>query len=478
MRVNRTSMKDSRHLILIVDDDSAARAYMSDFVSVLGYSVECVGSGEDAIERLDTGVRPLLILLDLQMAGVDGFGVLDHVRTLDRPVPVIIVSASGQVRTVVDAMKRGAGHYLCKPFEEQELELAIRNVVEKWEMQERIETLEARLSDFGDGKVITCDSGMLRILEVARQVADTDVPVLILGESGVGKEVVARYIHDRSPRTRGAFVKVNCAALPHELLESELFGYERGAFTGAVSDKPGKFELAHGGTILLDEIGEMSPYLQAKLLHVLQDGEFSRLGGKRPVQSDARVIALTNLRIQDAVADGEFREDLYFRLNVIGLDIPPLRHRQDDIALLCGHFVRKYRQEYKSEIEHIPAEVISAFIRHDWPGNVRQLENAVRRFLILRDVKRALAELGGSDDVPEPTGDGRVSLKEVAARAAESAEREVALRMLNQTNWNRKEAARRLDICYKSLLNKLKKWDLKRSVVSDSHGPRRLNRQR
>jgi two-component system response regulator AtoC len=273
-------------------------------------------------------------------------------------------------------------------------------------------------------------------------------------------------------------VKVNCAALPHELLESELFGYERGAFTGAVSDKPGKFELAHGGTILLDEIGEMSPYLQAKLLHVLQDGEFSRLGGKRPVQSDARVIALTNLRIQDAVADGEFREDLYFRLNVIGLDIPPLRHRQDDIALLCGHFVRKYRQEYKSEIEHIPAEVISAFIRHDWPGNVRQLENAVRRFLILRDVKRALAELGGSDDVPEPTGDGRVSLKEVAARAAESAEREVALRMLNQTNWNRKEAARRLDICYKSLLNKLKKWDLKRSVVSDSHGPRRLNRQR
>src|SRR6185295_3093855 len=219
----------------------------------------------------------------------------------------------------------------------------------------------------------------------ARQVAETDVPVLITGESGVGKEILARFVHANSGRADQPYVKVNCAALPHDLLESELFGYERGAFTGAVSDKPGKFELAGKGTLLLDEIGEMSPPLQAKLLHVLQDNEFSRLGGKRVVQVHARILASTNRRLEESVSRGEFREDLYFRLNVIAIEIPPLRERRDDIPLLCSHFVSKYRDKYKSPVLQLPRELMESFMRFDWPGNIRQLENTVKRYLILPD---------------------------------------------------------------------------------------------
>jgi len=297
---------------------------------------------------------------------------------------------------------------------------------------------------------------------VARQVADTDVPVLILGESGVGKEVLASFIHEQSDRSDGPFVKVNCAALPIDLLESELFGYERGAFTGAVRDKTGKFEQADKGTILLDEIGEMSPHLQAKLLHVLQDSEINRLGGRRPIKIDVRVLAATNKKLKEAVAKGEFRNDLYFRLNVICLEIPPLRARLEDIPILCTHFFDKYREHYHSSVQKLPKELLEAFVRYDWPGNIRQLENVVKRYLILPDAD-ILSELRDSSlPNPAPLVQPAVSLKEVGSHAAEAAEKETVLKMLEETGWNRKEGARRLHISYKALRNKLKKWQLVR----------------
>jgi transcriptional regulator with PAS, ATPase and Fis domain len=294
--------------------------------------------------------------------------------------------------------------------------------------------------------------------------------VLITGESGVGKEVLARFIHARSDRQDGPFVKVNCAALPQDLLESELFGYERGAFSGALRDKPGKFELAHRGSILLDEIGEMSPHLQAKLLHVLQDGEYSRLGARRSLSADARVLATTNARLTEAVAAGRFREDLYFRLDVIRIEIPPLRERRQDIPLLCEHFLRLYADKYKSPVRQLPADVLEAFMAHDWPGNVRELENAVRRYLILPSLKGSLAARAEAAppaakgrapaaSTPPPTATPSPSLRAVGARAAEEAERQLVQRVLEDTRWNRREASRRLKISYKALLNKLKKWE-------------------
>ena len=416
--------------------------------------------------RLSAGYVPSLIVLDIVMPGINGIEVLESVKKTNSSIPVIILSAAGQTKTVVDAMKMGAADFLVKPFEEQELELAIQNVIEKQKLKEEVKTLKRQLDSYVEaGDILSTNPKVLRIKEIAKHVADTDVPVLISGESGVGKEVLARYIHTNSSRHDKPFVKVNCAALPDDLLESELFGYERGAFTGALNEKPGKFELADKGTILLDEIGEMTPHLQAKLLHVLQDSEYSRLGGKRTVRVDARVLASTNVNLEETVANGKFREDLYFRLNVIRVDIPPLRERREDIPILCNYFLCKYRDRYKSTVDEILPSLMDSFLRYDWPGNIRQLENSVKRYLILPDMNLNLSELkeqAGSNAASAPIKpkEDNMSLKDVATRAAEHAEKELVLRVLEETSWNRKQAARRLNICYKALLNKLKRWQI------------------
>src|SRR5437667_103261 len=453
--------------ILVVDDDQSTRQYLTHFLSSRGYRVACLDSGDGILGRL-TANPPSVMILDLRMPGVSGLDVLAQVRTLERPAPVIVVSALGEINTVVKAMKMGASDYLVKPFEEQELELAIENVLEKHKLSDEVKSLRRQLhqSEIA-ADIISSNPKMLRIREIAAQVAATDVPVLILGESGVGKEVVARFIHEQSNRSEGPFVKVNCAALPHELLESELFGYERGAFTGAIRDKIGKFEQADKGTLLLDEIGEMSPHLQAKLLHVLQDSEFSRLGGKKPVRVNVRILAATNKKLKEAVLKGEFRNDLYFRLNVIKLEIPPLRERREDIPLLCNHFLEEYRERYQSPVQQIPKELMELLLRYDWPGNVRQLENVVKRYLILPDADIVSELKSASTEAVAVMRPGNVSLKEVAGHAAEVAEKEVVLRMLEETGWNRKESARRLRISYKALRNKLKKWQLVRERPSD-----------
>jgi two-component system response regulator AtoC len=454
----------SKRSILVVDDDRSVRSYLSELLAP-GYSVECAESGDQAVARLSAGYVPSLIVLDIVMPGINGIEVLESVKKTNSSIPVIILSAAGQTKTVVDAMKMGAADFLVKPFEEQELELAIQNITEKQKLKEEVKTLKRQLDSYSEaGDILSTNPKVLRIKEIAKHVADTDVPVLISGESGVGKEVLARYIHTQSSRHDKPFVKVNCAALPDDLLESELFGYERGAFTGALNEKPGKFELADKGTILLDEIGEMTSHLQAKLLHVLQDSEYSRLGGKRTIRVDARVLASTNVNLEETVANGKFREDLYFRLNVIRVDIPPLRERREDIPILCNYFLCKYRDRYKSTVEDILPSLMDSFLRYDWPGNVRQLENAVKRYLILPDMNINLSELkeqtGNAAPVPIKPKEDNMSLKDVATRAAEHAEKELVLRVLEETSWNRKQAARRLNICYKALLNKLKRWQI------------------
>ncbi len=382
----------------------------------------------------------------------DGVQLIDKIKTLAPHVPVIMLSGVDQVRTVVEAMKRGAADFLLKPFEDSALQAAI----------DKAPATPAVRVETGSGEFISRNPRMLRVREIVRRVAHTDVPILLLGESGVGKEVIARYAHTQSGRRSRPFIKVNCAALPAGLVESELFGHQQGAFTGALSSRAGKFEQAHTGTIFLDEIGEMSRHLQSKLLQVLQDGTFSRLGGRKTIQVDARNIASTNVNIEDAVASGKFREDLYFRISVISIGLPPLRERREDIPGLCTYFIRQYRERYNSDAQELSPELLESFVQYDWPGNVRQLENFIRRFLVLSDQHSLMTELKTLE--PEPRGTEVVvnqptSLLDVGANAADRAEQELVRRVLLETHGNRKQAAKRLIICYKSLLNKMKLWN-------------------
>jgi two-component system response regulator AtoC len=384
-------------------------------------------------------------------------------------------------------MRLGAVDYLPKPFDVHELDLVLRRALDR--RGRRVAGPPApvapppaapapvRDADAEPGREPepTLSSAMERVWALADRIADTDVPVLLVGESGVGKDVVARRIHATSRRAARAFVKINCAALPGELLESELFGHEKGAFTGAHAEKPGKFELAHEGTIFLDEIGEMDPRLQAKLLQVLQDEEFYRVGGKRPVRVDARVVVATNRNLDAAIRQGTFREDLFYRLNVVTIRVPPLRERKEEIGPLVRHFVTKYRDRYGGGLEQVPPEVMERFHAYDWPGNVRELENLVRRLVVLRDPAMVLGEVVPAP--PRPAGASGAAngvragtlhaslpedapLKDVARRAARIAEREAILRALVRTGWNKRKAAKRLQISYKALLYKIKDCEI------------------
>ncbi|MBI5542792.1 MAG: sigma-54-dependent Fis family transcriptional regulator, partial [Deltaproteobacteria bacterium] len=394
------------------------------------------------------------------------------------------LSARGAAEDVVKALKLGAADYLTKPIEVAELlSSAARALGREAPAPSEVEptacegaALPLAGEEAGDERAFIAHSAaMRRVKALVERIADTDVPVLLLGESGVGKEVIAREIHTRSRRRTKPFLKINCAALPSELLESELFGHERGAFTGATAEKPGKFELAHQGTIFLDEIGEMAIRLQAKLLQVVQDEEFFRVGGKRSVRVDARVVCATNRDLAAEIGAGNFREDLYYRLNVVTIDIPPLRDRREDIPPIFDFFVRKYRRKYDTSGEPPPADVLREIMAYDFPGNVRELENLVRRLVVLKDPEGVLRDLhsrrAGRDSpggaaglvaqpappqqaLPPPGED--VSLKEVSRHAAMLAEREAILAMLVKTAWNKRKAASRLKISYKALLYKIK----------------------
>jgi two-component system, NtrC family, response regulator AtoC len=465
---------DHERNVLVIEDDAAARAPLCEFLASAGYEVRGAATGAEALEALAAAPADAL-LLDLVIPEPDGFEVLRRVRERDPKVPVIVLSALSHAEDVVRAMKLGATDYLPKPFDPAELDLVLRRVLEARRRAEVVARPPPDPEADPAAALPILSGAMDRVWELVERIADTDVPVLLVGESGVGKDVIARRIHAQSRRAGRPFVKINCAALPAELLESELFGHEKGAFTGAHAEKPGKFELAHQGTIFLDEIGEMDPRLQAKLLQVLQDEEFYRVGGKRSVRVDARVVVATNRNLEAAIRQGTFREDLFYRLNVVTVRVPPLRERKEEIEPLVRHFVEKYRRRYHGGLEQVPADVMERFHSYDWPGNVRELENLVRRLVVLRDPAMVLGELGQVRNVSVPavnaaTNVARVEpagpmhtplpedapLKDVARRAARIAEREAILRALMRTGWNKRKAAKRLQISYKALLYKIK----------------------
>src|SRR5688500_3904638 len=491
---------DSRQQVMVVDDDLAMCGFLRAFLGTRGYNALTVTNADEAVRRFHAD-RPAAVLLDVVMPGsMDGLAALAAFKKIDKDVPVIVISGQGRTHTIVQAMKLGASDFVCKPFEDAELEMLLGNAMKKRQLSQEVATLREQLKEQSRYTMLFGNSdGMLEVRDLIERVSDTDVTVLVRGESGTGKELVARALHDRSLRHDKPFVKVNCAALPTELLESELFGFEKGAFTGAIQHKPGKFEFANHGTMFLDEIGDMSFPLQAKLLQVLQDGEFSRLGGKHDVQVDVRVITATNRDLETAVAQGQFREDLYFRLNVVAITMPPLRDRREEIPFLTDHFLKKYSVQYNKPMTAVSTELSRQFMEYEWPGNVRQLENMIKRMVVLGSEAPILSELqqpasmfplrGQSSYAPAPTrpavpppapapvapppappatvdvaagpaptasAPGNVSLKDIARTAARGAERELILRMLTRTRWNRKEAAEILGISYKALLYKIK----------------------
>src|ERR1700731_1760422 len=383
LQFERKTMADKER-ILVVDDEPSIRKYLQTLLEVDGFHVETVSSGKEALERIGKGERPEFIVLDVLMPEMDGLETLRQLMHVDRTLNVIMLSCSNEVTTVVEAIRLGALDYLTKPFEKPELDAALLKSRQKQELRSENQALREYCEQLTeDLSFLAASPQMLKIRQQFLQIAPVDVPVFISGESGVGKEVVARMIHLRSLRRQQAFVKVNCAALPGELLESELFGYEQGAFTGAVRSKPGKFELANKGTIFLDEIAEMSPHLQAKLLHVLQDHQFSRLGGRQLIDVDVRVLAATNIEVQEAMKSGRLREDLYYRLNGLSINVPPLRERTTEIPLLFRHFLQKYSEKFKKETPSPSQHLIDAAVRYPWPGNLRELENFVKRYVIL-----------------------------------------------------------------------------------------------
>src|SRR6204780_1846785 len=416
--------------ILVVDDEPSIRKYLQTLLEVDGYGVEAVSSGKDALERIGTGERPDYIVLDVLMPEMDGLETLRQLMQIDRTLNVIMLSCSNEVTTVVEAIRIGALDYLTKPFEKPELDAAFLKCRQKKELRSENKSLreycEALTEDLS---FLAASPQMLKIRQQVLQIAPVDVPVFISGESGVGKEVIARMIHLRSTHRVQPFIKVNCAALPGELLESELFGYEQGAFTGAVRAKPGKFELANKGTIFLDEIAEMSPHLQAKLLHVLQDGQFSRLGARTVVNVDVRVLAATNMDVKEAMRTGRFREDLYYRLNVLSLHIPPLRERTSEIPLLFRHFLTKYSEKYQKQAPDPSKSLLEAGLRYPWPGNLREL-------LEMTGQQQRVAPRA---EAPPPKEQG---LKALVRGLKDEAEMEAIADALEKTNWCRKDAAR------------------------------------
>src|SRR5436309_9303078 len=412
-----------------------------------GHTVETASNGFVAISKLEKAPFQAIIT-DMRMPGMDGLELLQHVRRTRPSLPVIVLSAYGTVPTAVDAMKAGATDFLLKPFSHIALdEILNQHVARGASPRSSVESTE----------IITQNSLMLSLLDQAAQAAKTNATILVQAESGTGKELLAQWIHKNSSNHNGAFVAVNCAALPENLLESELFGYEKGAFTGAANFKPGKFELAQNGTILLDEIGEMAPLLQAKLLRVLQEQEVDRIGGKRPIPIRVRVIATTNKDLRKLIARGQFREDLFFRLNVVPLRIPPLRDRKDDIRVLTEHFAVKYGSADAAQPD---AETIELLERYGWPGNVRELENVVHRAFALR---------GRLKITPSDLFDQSVESPDAPAlQAGQSVgemERKLIMTTLEQTNGNRTHAARLLGISLRTLRNKLREYRVEEAAV-------------
>jgi DNA-binding NtrC family response regulator len=442
--------------ILIIDDDTSLRRVLEYNLQEEGYEVQAASSGEEGL-YLFRQSQPNLVITDMKMSGMDGLMVLKSIKERSPETLVIIITAFGTVDVAVEAMKAGAYDYITKPFNRDELKLTAKKALQFSGLTEENKRLKSALSDRADFRTIVGSSKeMEKVFEVIRKVADTEAAVLITGESGTGKELVARSIHANSSRRDAPFVAINCAAIPRDLLESELFGHVKGAFTGAVRDKTGKFQLAEGGTLFLDEVGELPLELQPKLLRALQEKEVEPVGGTKIQKLDVRVVSATNLNVDKAIADGTFREDLYYRLSVIPLHLPPLRERRKDIPLLIKYFCGKHGSDKIS----FDKDALHTLVMYSWPGNVRELENTVERLLIMRN-----SDVINIDELPEKLLENGASGSAILklpdeGYSLEQLEREVVVEALERNSWNQTAAARFLRIPRHTLIYRIEKYGI------------------
>src|SRR5579859_1908972 len=445
--------------ILIADDHDALRRGLARGLSEAGHEVEEASNGNAAIERLHDSYFDV-VLSDLKMGGSDGLDVLRTTKALHPTTAVILMTAFGSVTTAVEAMKIGAFDYVQKPFEIEEMEVKIEKALEVKRVKTDLEYLRGTQQDLYDfDRIVSSSPALQRVLDIVKKVAKSNTTVLIRGETGTGKELIAGAIHHNSLRTSRNFVKVNCAALQENLLESELFGHEKGAFTGADKQRIGRFEQADGGTLFLDEVGDMSANTQAKILRVLQEHEFERLGGTRTLRTDVRVIAATNRNLPQMVANGQFREDLYYRLNVVSIDMPPLRERKDDIGALATFFLRRFASELKKRVDGLSPDALKLLMRYNWPGNIRELENSIERAVLLAESPMVNASdlRLGELSTTAPSSDGSPVVKiPPTGIALEEIERQALIEALKMSNWVQKDAAELLSISPRVMNYKIK----------------------
>ena len=444
--------------ILLADDHDALRRGLARGLTEAGHEVEEASNGNAAIERLhDTYFD--VVLSDLKMGGSDGMDVLRTTRAMHPTTAVILMTAFGSVNTAVEAMKIGAFDYVQKPFEIEEMEVKIEKALEMKRLKNELEYLRDTQKDIYEfDKIVGSSAALQRVLDIVKKVAKSNTTVLIRGETGTGKELIAGAIHHNSLRNSRNFVKVNCAALQENLLESELFGHEKGAFTGADKQRIGRFEQADGGTLFLDEIGDMSPSTQAKILRVLQEHEFERLGGTRTLRVDVRLIAATNRDLPGMVQDGHFREDLYYRLNVVSIETPPLRERKDDIVPLATAFIRRFSAELKKRIDGLDADAQKLLMRYNWPGNIRELENAIERAMLLSEGRTIVGNDLRLGEIPSPGGRDQTSIIKIPPSGIplDDIERLALVEALKMSNWIQKDAAELLSISPRVMNYKIK----------------------
>jgi DNA-binding NtrC family response regulator len=445
--------------ILVVDDDRNICKVLKGMLEEAGMTVLTAHAVENAIATIE-GQFVDLIITDLKMPGKDGMDLLALMRQQRPAVPVIIITGHGSIETAVEAIKKGAFDFVTKPLDEDELLIVIRKALA--ESRKNSELISSYFSEEAPSlyNIIGRSDAIKELLRTVRKTAATDSTVLITGETGVGKELIARAIHTGSSRRNQPFIKVNCAAIPDHLLESELFGYEKGAFTGAVTSKPGRFEIAHKGTLFLDEIGDMPLHLQAKLLSVLQDRAFERVGGVKTIKVDIRVLAATNKDLLEASHAGSFRQDLFYRLNVVPFHVPPLRERIDDLVPLAEHFLEKFKSKHRKSILLISPEVLTAFRSYSWPGNIRELENVVERMVVMSDAETLVPELLPAEIRGITGADDSSSFKGRVENVCRSTEKQMIIDALQKTGHNRTKAAELLGISRRTLQNKIKQYGL------------------